>query len=84
MSEPKPFTDEDLKLLKEHLADPYFETDDFYNERLQALLARLEAAEGVCRCVASDPCRLDHAGNCQTHFISSPCQVEAWRKAAGK
>jgi len=76
-----PFTDEDLKRLKE-------QTDEAVENRwnyprwiqIQALLARLEAAEA---------CIDDHRGDCLAD-IGKKCscgyqeKLDAWRKAAGK
>ena len=44
-----PFSDDDLKRLKDHCLEPHIGADvlDFY--RIEALLARLEAAEKVCK-----------------------------------
>lgn len=42
--------------------------------RLKAALARLVKSVG-------DECFLDHNGNCQTHFIDSPCAMAIARKA---
>jgi len=37
--------------------------------------ARLEAALVRLLDVLDEPCRYDHHGYCQTHFVENPCRV---------
>lgn len=41
--------------------------------------AQLEAALRSLLGALDEPCRLDHHGNCQSHFIESPCRVDSAR-----
>ena len=42
-------------------------------------IAELEAAlQGL---IDDEPCRHDHHGYCQTHFVTAPCEMAAARKA---
>jgi hypothetical protein len=75
------FTDEDLKRLKDMCkAEGTGSLRTFYRHEIQALLARLEAAEKVFHsgedCLPS--CAVFDRGN------YCDCGVEAWRKQAGK
>jgi hypothetical protein len=73
-----PFTDEDLKRLKMRKEDPLIKDHTVLKlNELDALLARLEAAEKVCGIGTLHECLTDH--DCWT------CKALAeWRKAAGK
>lgn len=80
MSEPKPFTDEDLKRLKGHWLDgsPDDEWGGVYNREMRALLARLEAAEQVIvDIVHPDKGFLDGPSWRKRHY-------EAWLKSCGR
>lgn len=79
------FTDDDLKRLKEKIkvSDDSDDETLIMSADITALLARLEASEAIVK-IEDFPCRLDHSGNCQTHFVSNPCEYETWRKAKGE
>ena len=66
-----PFTDDDLKRLKE-IAE--FSSEPHFKHIIPALLARLEAAEFCARRLAVNPAK---------DFVDRQT-LEAWRKAAGK
>lgn len=76
-----PFTDEDLKRLKEQVEeDPGINHDVFLRrDRLDAVLARLEAAEAVLN--------LGHIASCCVHQNDLNCVVRArkiaWKKSCG-
>lgn len=76
------FTDEELARLKFNIQESdmavCLEPSDAEN-----LLARLEAAEAIVK-IDDTPCRYDHEGYCQNHFISNPCEYVAWRKSCGR
>ena len=68
------FTDEDLRRLKLRLSADYFVRNKFVDAQdMEALLARLEAAERVC----------DAWGDSAGGTITQAAWHE-WRKAAGK
>ena len=71
------FTDDDLKKLKKEFADWNFPRVD--NNVMEALLARLEAAEKVCKFI-SDKSYLELPDNAKRLATLEL----AWRKAAGK
>lgn len=76
-----PFTDDDLKRLKEFFQykgvdlAPRLPFDGSPFEKTKALLARLEAAEAVI-----NECSMDYKGD----SIEKLSEYQAWRKAAGK
>lgn len=82
-----PFTDEDLKRLKELLDVNYSgypmatvqETMDFLRFKIDALLARMEAAERHIESLDA----LDKDGQ-EAEWLSYNVILEAWRKASGK
>ena len=79
------FTADDVKRLKE-LAFKEIVKVEIDNVHLQALVARLEAAE-LCLIdsgITEEKCHYDHHGNCQAHFVSDPCPVKAWLKVCGR
>ena len=92
---PGTFTDDDLKQLKERQANESgmdFEWFEIDNDVLEALLARLEAAEKamyelrgfyVCRTHGCPNDGMDRATECD-HDKRSLVPFEAWRKACGK
>jgi hypothetical protein len=81
-----PFTDDDLKRLKEDMSRPFWAISQ---DNVKALLARLEAAEAMIEYTHDDE-------DCPKTFTAipekdrKPCQCgldekyEAWRKACGK
>lgn len=69
------FGDEDLKRLKEWIKNPIFNYGS--PEKIEALLARLEAAEWV----VSEVERAQRHGNVSDDFIEC---VKAWRKSVGR
>lgn len=71
------FTDEDLKRLKEHLTDHAMRTGQEFpigQGTLDALLARLEAAEACAK-------QLDQLTGV---YSFARDRLQTWRKAAGK
>lgn len=65
------FTDKDLERLRESIGDGYgWWHEHLKTTGLQSLLARLEAAEVICRAFAHD---------CPDNSF-----VEAWRKSCGR
>lgn len=79
-----PFDNEDLKRLKESKHEDCEWVIPW--DKFKALIVRIESAEEIIEQSGflNEKCRKDHHGYCQTHFISKPCPVFAWRKAAGK
>ena len=84
-----PFTDEDLKRLKEWIDRiPERALTMPKAELIKALLARLEAAEWVCKradalgeCIAEFPKDMYAWGE---HFQALDDSVKSWLRAAGK
>lgn len=78
------FDDEELKaFIKQHKGTIH--TREFPTRcGTCRFIARFEAAEVIAKHIANDKCSHDHHGYCQTHFISAPCPVATWEKAAGK
>lgn len=82
MTEPKPFTDEDLNYWKQWIADPNCGDHGLSVRQANNLLARLEAAEKVIKTfdcaykfVDTDICKCEEMHN---------EALEAWRKTVGK
>lgn len=68
------FTDSDVRRLKEDVAK------GGWSPKMPALLARLEAAEKVCRTA-----EYVRASWINHHFgLTLSTEIDAWRKAAGK
>ena len=55
--------------------------DDDRIEALKADKAKLREALVGLTTDDDDPCWFDHAGNCQAHFITNPCEMAFARKA---
>lgn len=72
------FTDDDLKQLKNNFRTNETWYMDLQSEQMEALLARLEAAEHIIE--------LCDGGDANRHHASENYQkaYEIWRKAAGK
>lgn len=51
------------------------------SERLAKLETIVEAARDLAKAFKGDPCRFDHHGNCQAHFLEEDCSVERLLKA---
>lgn len=50
--------------------------------RIQALTAEVERLRKLLqRNIDNEPCRLDHHGYCQTHYLEEDCSVAAARAA---
>lgn len=78
----KPFTDDDLKDLKDLLGDP--QASGFFTEEMaNGILARLEAAEKKAAYAS-------HTYHCPMLGLEEPCQCglqsidQSWRLKAGK
>ena len=73
------FTDDDLKRLKKNVEGQFSVTVHKPTwDEIEALLARLEAAEKVLERFEKTHNK-DHGSGCSVCFL-----MEAWRKAAGK
>ena len=51
------------------------------SERLAKLETIVEAARDLAKAFKGDPCRFDHHGNCQAHFLEEDCSVERLKKS---
>lgn len=74
-----PFTDDDLKRLKEHVEAEQGEDvcSCVEQPRVRALIGRLEAAEQVIRDIEASHGSVEF-------FVANTNSLPAWRKAAGK
>jgi hypothetical protein len=75
------FTDDDLKRLKRYVKNGSVECISF--EDVEALLARLEAAEAVCKASSEVVRPRERIGDAPRE-LKILNALEAWRKAAGK
>ena len=76
-------TDNDNDLLKRLLDDEVLTitTVKEVGERFKELVAENSAlADLLARNIDDDPCRRDHHGYCQTHYLEEDCSVDAARK----
>lgn len=61
---------------------PWREFADLKHEQRQAferVTALRLALRDLLDAIGDDPCRFDHHGYCQAHFLSSPCEVATAR-----
>lgn len=87
-----PFTDDDLKRLKEHLFEVHDDLDDDCREiaprEVNALLARLETAETLIKAWEEFSLEIhSRVRNTKKEFVlrmKKANATEAWRKSCGK
>lgn len=57
------------------------EWEDSEKRAFERVTALRLALRDLLDAIGDEPCRLDHHGNCQAHFLGNPCEVAAARTA---